>query len=213
MRIFFDLGNTELDNKQNRQGGLLMKNRRIIPLTIMLAVLAALSIGCAQNRQGDTSPGTTPSETTPDVTTTASIVDNAEDFKKAISRTGTWIICLTKDLTLNEEIVLDGEFTNGKKDEQGQDIIQRKIALYTQDENRNVTARFTLTAPKLTINSPNARIQSGTFKGDIYVSAENFELVDAVVDGNVYFTTDKAKSTFKMDEKSSVSGKQELVQE
>ena len=190
-----------------------MKNRRIIPLTIMLAVLAALSIGCAQNRQGDTSPGTTPSETTPDVTTTASIVDNAEDFKKAISRTGTWIICLTKDLTLNEEIVLDGEFTNGKKDEQGQDIIQRKIALYTQDENRNVTARFTLTAPKLTINSPNARIQSGTFKGDIYVSAENFELVDAVVDGNVYFTTDKAKSTFKMDEKSSVSGKQELVQE
>ncbi|HRU41984.1 MAG TPA: hypothetical protein P5021_08385, partial [Candidatus Diapherotrites archaeon] len=67
-----------------------------------------------------------------------------------------------------------------------------------------------LTAPKLTIKSPNARIQGGTFKGDLYVSAKNFELVDATVDGNVYFTTDDAKSGFKMDDKSKVTGKQEL---
>jgi len=60
------------------------------------------------------------------------------------------------------------------------------------------------------VNSPNARIQSGTFKGDVYVSANNFELVDATVDGNLYFTTDDAKSTFKMDDTSKVTGKQEL---
>lgn len=153
---------------------------------------------------------TTPPETTPDVVTTASIVDNAAAFEKAISNTGTWIICTVKDITFDKEIVLDGEFKNGKKDEAGKDIIQRKIALYTQDDKRNVTARFNLTAPKLTVNSPNARIQSGTFKGDVYVSAKNFELVDATIDGNLYFTTDDAKSTFKMDEKSKVTGKQEL---
>ena len=65
------------------------------------------------------------------------------------------------------------------------DVIQRKIGLYTQDANKTVTARFTLTAPKLTIKSPEARIQSGTFKGDLYVSAKNFQLVDAKVDGDV----------------------------
>jgi len=94
--------------------------------------------------------------------------------------------------------------------EDGKDIVQRKVALYTQDENRNVTNRFTLTAPKLTIKSPEARIQSGTFVGDLYVESENFQLVDTKVDGNVYFTTQEAKDTFKMDEKSSVTGKQEL---
>ena len=109
-----------------------------------------------------------------------------------------------------KELVLDGEFKNGKKDSAGKYIIQRKIALYTQDANKTVTNRYNLTAPKLTINSPNARIQSGTFKGDLYVSAPNFQLVDATVDGNVYFTTDEAKSTFTMDATSKVNGKQEL---
>jgi len=97
-----------------------------------------------------------------------------------------------------------------KKDSAGNDVIQRKIALYEQDENRKVTARYTLTAPKLTINSPEARIQSGTFKGDLYISSKNFQLVDTTVEGNVYFTNEEAQSTFKMDETSKVTGKQEL---
>ncbi|MPN34305.1 hypothetical protein SDC9_181798 [bioreactor metagenome] len=105
---------------------------------------------------------------------------------------------------------MDGEFKNGKKDAEGKDIIQRKIALYAQDANRNITARYTLTAPRLTINSPEASIQHGTFKGDLYVSSKNFKLVDATVDGNVYFTADEAKGTFTMDDKSKVTGKQEI---
>lgn len=188
-----------------------MKKRRII-LSMLLTVFLSVSLisGCAPKKETPAPPQTTPPETTPDVTTTASIVDNAEAFQKAISTSGTWIIATVKDITIDKDIVLEGEFKNGKKDEKGQDIIQRKIALYAQDENRNVTARYTLTAPKLTILSPEARIQSGTFKGDIYVSAKHFQLVDAKVDGNVYFTTDEAKSTFEMDDKSSVTGKTEL---
>lgn len=145
-----------------------------------------------------------------DTETTASIVDEEAAFKSAISSQGTWIICTLKDLSFDEDLVLEGNFINGKKDDAGKDIVQRKIGLYTQDEDRNVTNRFTLKAPKLTINSPMASIQHGTFVGDLYVSQDNFELVDAKVEGNVYFTTDSAKSTFTMDETSSVTGTQEV---
>lgn len=179
-----------------------------IPI-LTFALLTVLFTGCAKAPSKGPSQ-TTPPETTPDVTTTASIVDNAADFEKAISSTGTWIIAATKDITTDKELVLDGEFKNGKKDDNGKDIIQRKVALYTQDENRKVTARFTLTAPRLTINSPEASIQHGTFKGDLYVNVKNFKLVDATVDGNVYFTTDEAKSAFLMDTTSKVTGTQEL---
>ncbi len=152
----------------------------------------------------------TPTTGAPDTVTTASIVDNEAAFEKAISKTGTWIIATLKDLTFDKDLLLEGEFKNGKKDAAGKDQIQRKIALYTQDANRKVTARFTLTAPKLTINSPVASIQHGTFKGDLYVNTTDFQLVDATVDGNIYFASDAAKSGFKMDDKSKVTGKQEV---
>jgi peptidoglycan hydrolase-like protein with peptidoglycan-binding domain/aminoglycoside phosphotransferase family enzyme len=147
-----------------------------------------------------------------DAVATASIVDNTAAFEKAISKDGTWIPCVLRDMTIDKDLVLDGTFKNGKKNADGTDAIQRKIALYSQDDKKVVTRRFTLTAPKLTINSPNARIQGGIFKGELYVSVPNFQLVDAKVDGNVYFTTQEAKDTFKMDAKSSITGKQVLIQ-
>lgn len=187
----------------------------ILSLILTLALATGLFAGCAKKPVPVPTPTpapqqTTPPETTPNVTTSASIVDNAAAFQKAASSTGTWIIATTKDITIDKDVILEGEFKNGKKDANGKDIIQRKIALYAQDENRNVTARYTLTAPKLTILSPEASIQHGTFKGDLYVSAKNFKLVDAKVDGNVYFTTDEAKATFSKDSKSTVTGKTEL---
>ena len=194
--------------------------KTMIFLLIVTLVLAFAGCGGKSNTGNNgtgttppattTSPGATTSQGATDVKTTASIVDNEAAFKNAISSKGTWIIATLKDLTFTEDLVLDGTFTNGKKDTAGKDIVQRKIALYTQDANRNVTGRFTLTAPKLTINSPYGSIEHGIFKGDLYVSQDNFKLVDQKIDGNVYFTTDTAKSTFTMDATSSVSGKQEV---
>ncbi|MDF2543260.1 MAG: hypothetical protein K0S47_2978 [Herbinix sp.] len=168
--------------------------------------------GDTDDTAGDTDDTPDTGDATPDTVTTASIVDTSEAFEKAISNTGTWIIALTKDLTVDKEITLDGEFKNGKKDDAGNDQIQRKVALYAQDEERNITARYTLTAPKFTINSPEASIQHGTFKGDLYVNVENFKLVDATVDGNVFFTKEEYKTSFAMDETSKVTGKQEVQQ-
>ena len=190
-----------------------MKIKAILLTAVILVVLSGCgNAGGVQNLGQTTAPAgqTTAQATTPDAVSSASIVDNATAFEKAISNTGTWIIAITKDVTVDKDIVLEGEFKNGKKDTAGKDIIQRKVALYAQDENRNITARYTLTAPKFTITSPEASIQHGTFKGDLYVSVKGFQLIDATVDGNVYFTTDEAKNTFKMDQTSKITGKQEL---
>jgi hypothetical protein len=189
-----------------------MKTRNVLMIFILLA---ALLTACGQTAQNGTTTTpiltiTTTPTTTTDAVTSASIVDSSAAFEKAISSTGTWIICLTKDLTIDKDISLDGEFKNGKKDTAGTDIIQRKVALYAQDADRNITARYTLTAPKFTITSPEASIQHGTFKGDLYVSVKDFSMVDATVEGNVYFTTDEAKSTFVMDATSKVTGVQEV---
>lgn len=185
---------------------------------ILLLIIALISVftGCGGNNDTDDKNNDGDNTTTEenegenDAETTASIVDEEDAFKSAISSQGEWIICTLKDLSFSEELTLEGNFTNGKKDEQGNDVVQRKIALYTQDENRNVTNRFTLEAPKLTINSPMASIQHGTFVGDLYVLQDNFKLVDMKVEGNIYFASDSAKSTFTMDETSSVTGVQEV---
>ena len=203
----------------------ILSTKLIISLLILLSLLMA---GC-----GKITPSPSPSPTmskTPiattgtsgsptgspigmpdqDVKTTPSIVNTNEAFEKAISKEGTWIICLLSDLSFDKDLTLEGEFKNGKKDTAGNDVIQRKIALYEQDEDRKVTAKYTLSAPKLTVNSPEASIQSGTFKGDLYISSKNFQLVDTTVEGNVYFINEEAKSTFKMDGTSKITGKKEL---
>ncbi len=172
---------------------------------VSLALAATLLGGCAAKPAPNAQqpPAQTPAGQQPEVKTTASIVNTNEAFKKAISKEGTWIAATLKDLTFTEDLVVEGEFKN-------KDVVARKIALYTQDADKKVTARFTLKAPKMTIKSENAKIQSGTFVGDLYVEAKNFQLVDAKVEGNVYFTNADAQSTFKQDTKSSVTGKTEL---
>jgi hypothetical protein len=150
------------------------------------------------------SPGA--SQTSADTTSSASIVNTASAFQNAISSKGTWIIALTKDLTVDTPLSVDGSFMNTKTPPAS----QRKLALYAQDENRKVTARYTLTAPKMTINSPDCAIWYGTFKGDLYVAANNFQLIGATVTGNIYFTNAAAQSSFKMDADSKVTGVQQL---
>ncbi|ERK32216.1 hypothetical protein [Clostridium intestinale] len=189
-----------------------MKKKTLLSVIAAATLAVTIFAGCGKKEDTAKTNTDTPTKTEDktDAVTTASIVNDADAFVKAASKEGTWIIATLGDLKVDKEIKLDGEFKNGKKDDKGNDVIQRKIGLYTQDADHKVTARFTLTAPKLTVTSPNARIQSGTFKGDVYVSVDNFQLVDAKIDGNLYFTTDTAKSTFKMDDKSSVTGVQEL---
>lgn len=134
-----------------------------------------------------------------DVMTTASIVTEGDAVVKGLSADGTWIVATLNDITVSDAIVVEGAFTNKDKP-------ARKLALYTQDEDRNITASFTLTAPKLTVKSENFRIQGGTFKGDVYVEAHGFTIVKGSVDGDVIFATQEYKDSMVEDETGSVTG-------
>jgi hypothetical protein len=191
-------------------------------LTVLLLVLL---VGCGNNNNGaagnkngaNNAAGNTAGDTTgtttgntngnanqpTDAVTSASVVDNEANFKKAISKEGTWIAATLKDLTFTEDLVLEGEFIH--KEEKA-----RKIALYTQDADHNITNSFTLTAPKITIRSENARIQGGTFVGDVYVEANKFQVVNAKIQGNVYFAKDEYQSTYDASDQGTVTGVTEV---
>jgi hypothetical protein len=168
---------------------------------------ASPSAAASASPKASASPGASGASQTPsDTTTTASIVNTAAAFENAISKNGTWIIAIINDLTIDKALTVDGDFKNTKNPPAS----QRKLAFYAQDQNRNVTAKYTVTAPKMTINSIDCAIWHGTFRGDLYVSAKNFQLIDATIDGNLYFTNADAQTSFKMDDTSKVTGVKEL---
>ncbi len=152
----------------------------------------------------DEEPGEDPDQEDPneqdtDEVSGPSVVTDEESLQNAMSEDGTWIIIFLEDFSTEEELVLEGEFTNN-------DELDRKIALYAQDDDRNKTDVFTLTAPSLTITSENTRIQGGKFIGDVYVEANGFSLIDAEVEGNVYYASEDIQNTATIDETSAVSG-------
>lgn len=195
--------------------------RKALALILTVALATTVFVGCSQKAETDTTTETvteTTEETTEevDVVTTASLVNDNDAFEAGISKDGTWIVSVLNDLTFDKELVVDGDFKNGKKDEEtGEETFQRKIALYTQDESRTVTARFTLTAPKITFNSAFGSLEHGTFKGDVYVAGKNFKLVNQTIEGNLYFLNQEAMDTFKIADKegnpeTTITGVQEL---
>ena len=171
-----------------------MKRKQVIGLGAAL-LLSVIIIGCGNKESANTAEETTDA----DVVSAASVVDTAQGFLKAAGENGTWIIAVTQDITTDQEILVAGQFTR-------RDEIYRKIALYAQDEDRNVTDRYTLTAPKLTVRSENTRIQGGTFVGDVYVEADKFHVYDGKIEGNIYFATEGYKSSFSLQEGGEVTG-------
>ena len=165
----------------------------------LLAVFVLLT-GCAKRREEPVAQETPAAQAAEaDAVTTASVVDNAADFIRAAGADGTWIIATLRDLTIAEEIVLEGEFTRRGE-------LARKIALYAQDADRVVTARYTVTAPRLVVRSPNARIQGGTFVGDVYVDAPGFLVIDATVEGDITFSKREFRESFRQEEGGTVTG-------
>lgn len=142
-----------------------------------------------------------------DTVTTASIVSEEEEFRQAISEDGTWIIATLNDLTFEEELVVEGTFYNGGDSEND---VYRKIAAYAQDDERNVTDRYIITAPQITISSPNTRFQGGVFEGDVIVEANGFTLYDATVEGNIYFASQEYQESAEITEDSEVTGEMEV---
>lgn len=171
-----------------------MKSKSLV-LTLLIATTLFVGCGSKEAPEETKNPGTTQEETT-DTVTAASITDDAKVLAKALSADGNWIAAVTADVKTDEELVIDGKFHN--KNDESQDLA-RKLALYAQDADKNVTASYTLTTPKITVKSENAKIQEGTVVGDIYVEANGFTLKNTKVEGNVYFANEEYKNSFKLD--------------
>lgn len=190
-----------------------MKKKALI---FTLCTLVALVTACSNTDTGTTNNESANNQTTTqennntsnnqatDATTGPSWVTDDKTLETAVKES--WIVIITKDIKTDKELVFEGGL---KKDNQ---VVPRLLTLYNQDENGVKTASYTLTAPKATFVEDGSRIKGGTFKGDVYVQCNNFELVDATIDGNVYFKTQEAKDTFIQDSTSKVTGKMEVQQ-
>jgi cytoskeletal protein CcmA (bactofilin family) len=184
--------------------------KKILSLLLVLTLLVTLFVGCGKEDDAatDTTPDATPDAAADgdavDAVTTASIVDNGDAVVAGLSADGTWIVATLNDISTDKEIVVDGLFYN--KDDETSNIY-RKLGLYTQDEDHNITAQFSLTAPKMTVKSENFNLQGGTFVGDVYVEANGFQVgKSATVDGTIYFASKEALDTFVLTDSSVVTG-------
>ncbi|MEK8208085.1 hypothetical protein [Paenibacillus sp. FSL L8-0696] len=168
---------------------------KLFKMMLVAGVSVAVLSGCGANNNNATNSAatTTPATEQTDAVTTASIVNQADAFTKAVSKDGNWIIAILNDVTIAQDVVVEGEF-HDKGAADGD--IYRKIALYAQDADHKVTANYTLTVPKLTVQSENLRVQGGTIKGDVYVEANGFNLHEtSTIDGNLYFANEDVKAT------------------
>ena len=136
-------------------------------------------------------------ESSEDVVSTASVSDQADVLEAALSSDGNWIIATTADVTFTNDVTVAGEFHN--QDDASGDIY-RKFALYAQDSDRVVTDEFTITVPKLVVESENFNIVHGTVQGDVEVKANGFVLNGATVEGNVTFETQEQLDSATLDQ-------------
>ncbi|MGX7030404.1 polymer-forming cytoskeletal protein [Vagococcus zengguangii] len=183
-----------------------MKSIKLVTLTASLMLAGGFLAGCTsdQEKTSESTVASTAVSSEAEVVTSASISDSPEVIANALSADGNWIVAATNDLTFDADVVVDGEFHN--KGDETQDIY-RKFALYTQDDDHNVTGEFTLTAPKMVVNSENFNIVHGTVKGDIEVNANGFVLNGAKVEGNITFSKAEYKESADLAmEGASVSG-------
>lgn len=132
-----------------------------------------------------------------DAVTAASITSDSDEVVASLGSDGNWITAITDDVTIEEDVTVSGTFYS-QDDEDGD--VYRKLALYDQDDDRNVTDEYTLSVSTLTVESPNFRIQEGTLDGDVYVDEDGFELFNSTVTGNVTFSSQEYMDSALLDE-------------
>ena len=176
-----------------KQGEKIMKKN--FSKLLVLAIVAITITGCSKKEATEMA----------DAGTTASIVNNGAALVKALSADGGWIAAALNDIVLEDAIVVAGKHMDG-------DDVVRKLGLYAQDADHNITAQYTLTAPKMIVQSPNFKLTGGTFKGDVYVEAAGFLLdKSATVDGDIYFMSQGIMDTFTMNDTAKILGEKIVV--
>lgn len=164
----------------------MVKWNRLLLIAASIGLLAACDNGGADEPAEDTEADTTTGAT-------QSVVSDETTLLEGLSSDGGWIVIFEGDVTSEEDLVMVDGFENNNGE------TERKLALYTQDADRNVTDTYTLTAPSITIQNAGTRLQNGTFVGDVYVEAENFRLLDGTIDGDLIFSSEELQESAELE--------------
>lgn len=178
-----------------------MISKKLITFGTLAATVLVLGACSSDNKDSKDSSSDSKMEETSmsssvDTVSGASISDKPEVIEKALGKDGNWIVAATADITFDKDVTVSGEFHD--KGETSGDIY-RKLALYAQDSDHKVTDEYTLTVPKMTVETENFNIVNGTVKGDILVKANGFVLNGTKVDGKVTFEKEEYKTSATLD--------------
>jgi hypothetical protein len=204
-----------------------MKSKSLIIPLILIATLTL--IGCGNNGESTKNKDSTEvkednsmnndqantesdnDKESADAVTSSSRVSDEKSLLNALNNS--WIVILEKDITTAQEVMLKtGHQKNAEGDESEKVDTPRVLVLLKKDEKDEVIDTYKLETPKLTIKDEGAKIEGGTIKGDIYIEVNNVNLQEARIEGNVFFISEEAKSSFTLDEGSSISGNMEVNQ-
>ena len=175
-----------------------MKFKNIL---LMLALLTVFFVGCS--RQARVIPEVTQQKTAAETPSVVPGTQYSDSTVRQGAATGTDMEAKTGTATGTGTDM--GE-KNGTSTGVGTDTGAKTGAAVGKDTGNKV-GTGTETESKV---GTGGSLQHGTYNGDLYVSTNNFRLIDTRVNGNIYFTTNEAKSTFTMDATSKVTGRQEL---
>lgn len=184
---------------------------KIILATLLIGT--SLFVGCSSKTEEPKTEEKPVATENVDAVGSASLPGNLVAFEQGIAADGNWIVTPVSDIKSDKDLVIEGEFH--KKADAAQEIY-RKIGLYAQSEEKDengkkkITAQYVLEAPKVIVKSENTNFVNGTIKGDLYVEAKGVVLNNTIVEGNVYFSNEEVKNSFKIDGTASVSGVQEV---
>jgi len=171
----------------------MIKWNKLLLITASMGLLAACGADDTEEEATEETTEDTAEESDATTGATQSVIGSADDLEEAFSADGGWIVIFEGDVEADQELTLaEGPTNDGE--------IARKLALYTQDEDRNILDSFTLTIPSVTIESENSRIQGGTLAGDVYVNANNFSMPEGTIDGDLVFGSEEYQESADLSE-------------
>ena len=185
-----------------------MKSKLML-LSLSMVLGVSILAGCGKKATTPTADTSKPATTAKaDTVSGASQANDEATFEQKIGKDGNYIILTSKDLTFTKDLTVDGKFI--KKDKDGKEVVARSLAFATETADKKIDKRFTVTVPRIVINSENTLLEDGIIKGDVYVQAPGFKTKDATINGNLYFATEDLKNAFKADDLTKISGKIEV---
>ena len=173
-----------------------MKTTKLASIVTLSAASIFLLAACGNNNDSangnnDAKTEQSDSSKSADAFTGATAGANSfEDLQKGLSKNGSWLAAITKDMDASgKTLTVEGVYASKNQ-------IARKFAAYAQDADHVVTDRYTLTVDKVEVKSPGFKLSNGTIKGDVAVFAPGFGAQSgkgvegkATIDGNLTFAS------------------------